>query len=421
MNTVSLETSAATTPVDRFRRVRRRTLDLVAPLAPEDTVVQSMPEVSPTKWHLAHTSWFFEEFVLATHPAYRYFDERWRFLFNSYYQSVGPMHARVERGLLSRPTLDEVLAYRRHVDEAVEERLDGDSGAEWLDRVELGMQHEQQHQELVLTDVKHVLSRNPLQPRYRADLRRTTRPAPAQRFLTGRHGLLETGAEPGRGFVFDCETPRHRSYVHPHALARRLVTNGEFRDFVRDGGYRDPGPWLSDGWTEVRAGSWTGPLYWDADGETEFTLGGRVEIDPAAPVCHVSYFEADAFARWSGARLPSEAEWECAAEAYPPSGGNFADGGALHPQAAEDRGAHLQMYGDVWEWTASPYASYPGFRPLAGALGEYNGKFMCGQFVLRGGSCLTPAGHVRPTYRNFFYPRDRWQMSGIRLAQDRPS
>jgi ergothioneine biosynthesis protein EgtB len=418
MHRAELKPNPARAIAAEYSRIRQRSLDLAAPLAPEDTVVQSMPDVSPTKWHLAHTTWFFEEFVLSELPEYRCFDERWRFLFNSYYQSVGPMHARVDRGLLSRPTLAEVLAYRSRVDESMIDLLARDPGPAALARTELGLNHEQQHQELLLTDIKHVLSCNPLEPAYRTDLRAVTRPAPPQQFLPGANGVVESGADPGDGFVFDCETPRHRSYAYPHALARRPVTCGEYREFLRQGGYRDPAVWLSDGWSAVQSQGWTGPLYWDAHGETAFTLGGRREIDPEAPVCHVSYFEADAFARWSGARLPSEVEWECAARSYDPWSGEFADRAGLHPRAAEDTGAHLQMYGDVWEWTASPYVSYPGFQPLAGALGEYNGKFMCGQFVLRGGSCLTPQGHVRSTYRNFFYPRARWQMSGIRLARD---
>lgn len=419
MNTLNPRSYSAAQLASDYRRIRRYSLGLAAPLNPEDTVVQSMADVSPTKWHLAHTTWFFEEFVLRTQPDYRVFDERWRYLFNSYYQSVGPMHARVERGLLSRPTLSEVHAYRAAIDEAVLRVLDADPAPELLAHVELGLQHEQQHQELILTDIKHVLSRNPCVPAYRDDLRAAVRAGVPQRFVDGAEGVHEIGANADAGFVFDCETPRHRCYVHPHTLARRPVSNAEYREFIADGGYRRASLWLSEGWATLRAQDWTGPLYWDLSASSEFTLGGLREIDPAAPVCHVSYYEADAYARWAGARLPTEAEWEIAAAAIAPTSGHFADGDALQPLAALDsKDALLQMYGDVWQWTASPYVNYPGFRPLPGALGEYNGKFMCGQWVLRGGSCVTPAGHVRASYRNFFHPHDRWQFSGIRLAKD---
>lgn len=402
-----------------YLRIRRASLELAAPLAPEDTVVQSMADVSPTKWHLAHTTWFFEEFILQQQPGYRFHDPRWRFLFNSYYQSVGPMHARVARGLLSRPRLSEVLDYRAVIDRAMERLIATDPQPELARQIELGLQHEQQHQELILTDIKHVLSCNPLLPAYRDDLARPHRPSPEQRFVAGDEGVVEIGADSSGGFAFDCETPRHRSLLHPHALARRPVTNDEFRQFVADGGYRQPQLWLSEGWATVQSLGWNGPMYWDATAETEFTLGGQRQIDASAPVCHVSYYEADAFARWAGARLPTEAEWENAADELDPERGNFANTAILHPVASDDVGERLQMFGDVWEWTASPYVNYPGFKPLPGALGEYNGKFMCGQWVLRGGSCVTPSRHVRASYRNFFYPRDRWQFSGLRLAQER--
>lgn len=415
-------TDSAPDLAQRFTRTREASERISRPLSPEDTVVQTMPEVSPTKWHLAHTSWFFEEFVLQRLPGFRFFAEDWRFLFNSYYQSVGPMHARFARGLLSRPGLAEVIDYRRAVTEAVVELLQGTPDAESLRRIELGIHHEQQHQELMLTDIKHVLSCHPLEPAYRGDLALEPAADIAQSFQCGVEGIASIGADPGEGFVFDCETPRHSALLHPHALARRPVNNGEYREFVQDGGYRCADHWLSEGWATVNADGWTGPLYWDADAQSEFTLAGRRDLDPLAPVCHVSYFEADAFARWAGRRLPLESEWERAAQALDPLDGHFADRDLLHPQGPTGEAAEsdrlLQMFGDVWEWTASPFVSYPGFKPLPGALGEYNGKFMCGQWVLRGGSCVTPSHHVRATYRNFFQAKDRWQFSGIRLATD---
>jgi|SRR5690348_6844965 len=404
-----------------YRRVREATQALCATLAPEDTVVQSMPDASPAKWHLAHTTWFFEQFLLAHFdPGYRRFHDGWDFLFNSYYQTVGPMHARPQRGLLTRPTLDEINAYRAHVDEAMVELLRRQGGdSELMARVTLGLNHEQQHQELLLTDIQHLFSLNPLQPAFR-----DVSPAPAAatmplRFMTGRQDIAEIGYA-GEGFAYDNETPRHRELLHPHAIANRCVTNAEFREFIDDGGYRNPALWLSEGWDTVQRERWLHPLYWDDALETTFTLGGRRAIEASAPVCHVSFFEADAFARWAGARLPTEAEWEVTAQGLSVEG-NFADSGALRALPARTQGGPgqpLQMFGDVWEWTSSPYVGYPGYRPAAGALGEYNGKFMCGQWVLRGGSCATPAGHVRASYRNFFYPAARWQFSGIRLARD---
>ncbi|MGH8182117.1 MAG: ergothioneine biosynthesis protein EgtB [Rhodanobacteraceae bacterium] len=406
----------------RYRRVRDATLALCGTLAPEDTVAQSMPDASPAKWHLAHTTWFFEQFLLAHFdPGYRRFHEGWDYLFNSYYQTVGPMHARPRRGLLTRPTLDEVVAYRGYVDDAMRGLLQqrGDD-PELRSRLELGFNHEQQHQELLLTDILHLFSLNPLQPVFRDALP----PAPSEpaplRFIEGRHGIVEVG-HAGDGFAYDNESPRHRELLHPHALATRCVTNAEFREFIDDGGYRKPAMWLSEGWDAVQREGWQHPLYWDDALETGFTLAGRRAIDPDAPVCHVSFFEADAFARWAGARLPTEFEWEAQAQALPVEG-NFVDSGALQPSPAragdEGESRPLQMFGDVWEWTASPYVGYPGYRAALGALGEYNGKFMSGQWVLRGGSCATPAGHVRASYRNFFYPVARWQFSGLRLAKD---
>jgi ergothioneine biosynthesis protein EgtB len=417
----SERTATALSAVPNYRRVRGATEALSATLAPEDTVAQSMPDASPAKWHLAHTTWFFEQFLLAHFDAgCRRFHEGWDFLFNSYYQTVGPMHARPQRGLLTRPTLKEVMDYRAHVDHAMAELLDGrGDDPEVMARVTLGLNHEQQHQELLLTDIQHLFSLNPLQPVFREmPPLPNAEPVPL-RFIDGRQGVAEIG-HPGEGFAYDNESPRHRELLHPHAMANRCVTNAEFREFIDDGGYRNPTLWLSEGWDIVLRERWSHPLYWDDGLETTFTLGGRRAIEASAPVCHVSFFEADAFARWAGVRLPSEAEWESMAQALPVEG-NWADSGALNPRPARaqaDPQRPLQMFGDVWEWTSSPYVGYPGYRPATGALGEYNGKFMCGQWVLRGGSCATPAGHVRASYRNFFYPAARWQFSGIRLARD---
>ncbi|MFC4527853.1 ergothioneine biosynthesis protein EgtB [Dyella halodurans] len=405
-------------PVQRFRRIRHRSAALCAPLSAEDMMVQSMPDASPAKWHLAHTTWFFEKFVLERDADYRSAHPEWHYLFNSYYQSVGPMHARPQRGLLSRPGVAQIYDFRERVDEAVSERLHRGVDAETLAVIELGLEHEQQHQELLLTDIKHAFASNPLLPAY------TSRPAPrgsaemvSLDFIAGREGIVEIGHQ-GGDFAFDNEGPRHRVLLQPHALANRLITNAEYAEFVHDGGYAEPSLWLSDGWDTVRRENWQRPYYWREDLASEFTLAGEQPIDPHAPVCHVSYFEADAFARWAGARLPTEAEWERAAASLPVQG-NFLDERALHPLPVSQSPGLLQMFGDVWEWTASPYVSYPGFRPLAGALGEYNGKFMCGQWVLRGGSCATPREHIRASYRNFFPPHARWQFMGIRLGQDR--
>ncbi|GAB3737560.1 ergothioneine biosynthesis protein EgtB [Luteimonas pelagia] len=409
----------------RFRHVRARSLALAAPLSPEDAMLQSMPDASPAKWHLAHTTWFFEQFLLVDGRGQAPRDPRWMVLFNSYYQSVGPQYSRPDRGLLSRPTLREVLDYRHDVDARVRRLLDDDA----LDATErqlvlLGLHHEQQHQELLLTDIKHGLWCNPMQPAYREDL-----PAPEaakatpQRWVTGSDGVVGIGAPPwpaNDAFAYDNESPRHRTCLSPHALADRPVSNAEYRAFIDDGGYRNPALWMSEGWARVQAEGWDRPLYWAEDLAQAFTLSGPRPIDPHAPVVHVSWFEADAFARWAGARLPTEAEWEHAAAAQP-FAGNFADDDApLHPGGTPADGGLRQLFGDVWEWTSSAYAPYPGFRPMPGSLGEYNGKFMCGQWVLRGGSCATPAGHARASYRNFFHPPDRWQFSGLRLARDLP-
>ena len=391
-------------PAERYAAVRAQTGELAAPLSAEDCALQSMPEASPVKWHLGHTSWFFETFVLGGAP----WREEFRVLFNSYYVGVGERHPRPERGLLSRPSLEEVLAYRASVDERMQALL---GGAAWRERaalIELGLNHEQQHQELILTDVKHLFSRNPLAPSYGKRSFSTGNSTP----MGWRHfpaGVREIGHD-GAGFAFDNEAPRHRVFVDQFAIADRLVTNGEYRTFIDDGGYRRPELWLSEGWDLCRAQEWCAPLYWR--GEEEFTLLGLSAIDPAAAVVHVSYFEADAYARWAGARLPTEAEWEIAAQGEAVVG-NFLESGRLHPGAVPAR-----CYGDAWQWTSSAYAPYPGFRAASGAVGEYNGKFMVNQYVLRGGSCAMPASHVRASYRNFFPAAARWQFSGVRLARN---
>ncbi|HEY8586026.1 MAG TPA: ergothioneine biosynthesis protein EgtB [Rhodanobacter sp.] len=415
---MACETSLPVGLATRFLQVRQRTMQLCAGLTAEDLQLQSMPDASPGKWHLAHTSWFFEQFVLGRDPAYRPRNPAWLYLFNSYYQSVGPMHARPQRGLLSRPSVDEVRDYRRRIDDAVCELLARNDDAQLPELVELGLHHEQQHQELLLTDIKHAFWCNPLRPAYRAAV---SSPGDSNtvplKFRDGREGVVEIGHR-GDGFAFDNETPRHRTLLQPHALANRLVTNAEFLAFVREGGYREPGLWLSDGWATVQREDWQHPIYWQDDLASEFTLAGIRALAPGEPVCHVSYYEADAFARWAGARLPTEAEWEAAAQDVPVEG-NLQDDGHFLPRAASGDADLLQLYGDVWEWTASPYVNYPGFRPLPGSLGEYNGKFMCGQWVLRGGSCVTPRDHIRASYRNFFPPQARWQFAGLRLGQDR--
>jgi ergothioneine biosynthesis protein EgtB len=409
--------------VDEYLHIRSRSEALAEPLEVEDQCIQTIPEVSPTKWHLAHVSWFFETFLLKPFlTGYREFHPRFGYLFNSYYYGVGHMHPRPNRGLLSRPTLDEVLAYRRHVDGYMQQLLKAPAHPqreEILLRCEVGLHHEQQHQELMVTDIKHVLASNPLQPAY-AELPRSTGRAAPLRWLAFDGGLTEIGAA-GKAFAYDNECPRHPVYLQPFRLASRPVSNGEYLAFVADGGYEHAEYWLADGWAVIGREGWRMPLYWEQHEGAwyEMTLGGLRQLDSEAPVAHLSYFEADAYARWAGGRLPTEAEWELAAQGVAVTG-NFAGTGCLQPMPAEQPGAGelQQLYGDVWEWTQSPYVAYPGFRPLSGALGEYNGKFMCGQFVLRGGSCATPDGHIRATYRNFFYPHDRWQFSGLRLAED---
>ena len=413
------ETRPAEVLAARYSHVRRVSLEICERLQTEDFVVQSMPDASPAKWHLAHTSWFFEQFLLKPLlTGYRAFHPDFEYLFNSYYQSVGRMHARPQRGLLTRPTVEEVLRYREHVDEHMQKlfraRPEDDK---LLSVATLGINHEQQHQELMLTDIKHLFSLNPLLPAYRpggAD--ESNDGAAPLHFIPFDGGILEIGAS-GKHFCFDNELPRHRTLVEPYGLADRLVTNGEYLEFIRDGGYRRPEFWLSDGWSTVVREGWTRPIYWAESLDSEFTLHGLQPLRTAAPVCHVSFYEVDAFARWAGARLPSEAEWELAAESLPVIG-NLLNTGALHPVAAGVQPGMKQMFGDVWEWTASPYSAYPGYQSPPGALGEYNGKFMCNQLVLRGGSCATPADHIRASYRNFFYADARWQFMGVRLARN---
>ena len=400
---------------ERFRSVRGFSLALCEPLEAEDFVVQSMPDASPVKWHLAHTSWFFETFVLEPFVAgYVAHHPQFRVLFNSYYQTVGPQFTRAERGMLTRPTVREVFAYRAAIDDAVCALLA--SGHDSLPaieaRIELGLHHESQHQELLLTDLQHALSINPLQPVYRVQPEAASfAAAPPLEFGAHAGGLVEIG-HAGSVFAFDNETPRHRVYVEPYQLASRLVTQGEYSAFIADGGYQRPELWLSEGFAFLERTGTRAPLYWSVQaGEHQrYSLHGALPIDPDAPVCHVSYYEADAYARWAGARLPSEAEWELA-YAEEPVSGQFVEDGALVPRHTSSG------FGSAWMWTRSPYVAYPGFQPSADALGEYNGKFMCDQWVLRGGSCFTPRASMRATYRNFFPASARWQVTGIRLAR----
>jgi len=410
----------------RYRELRDFSVGLTAGLAPEDFVVQSMDDVSPLKWHLAHTTWFFEYFILHQHAAgYEPFDARYHHLFNSYYVQAGERHCRAQRGYLSRPTVREVLDYRAHVDEAMANVLEGQEPSPALgELVELGLQHEQQHQELMLTDLKHVFSVNPLRPEYRPSESVVT-PGPTVaplRWIEAPAGLRDVGARSG-GFSFDNERPRHRVYLERFALADRPTTCGEYLEFMADGGYTRPELWMSDGWAIANERGWTAPFYWERR-EAEwwlFTLRGMKRVEASEPVCHLSWYEADAFARWAGARLPTEFEWEVLAADLTVRG-NLAESDHFHPVAAgpaegADRPLR-QVYGDVWEWTGSSYRPYPGFAPAPGAIGEYNGKFMSNQFVLRGGSCATPRSHLRATYRNFFHPDACWQFTGVRLAKD---
>ncbi|HEX7693443.1 MAG TPA: ergothioneine biosynthesis protein EgtB [Sphingomonas sp.] len=402
----------------RYDAVRALSVALTAPLSDADATVQSMEDASPAKWHLAHTTWFFETFVLRDFvPGYALHDERFPFLFNSYYEAEGRRHSRARRGMVTRPSLDEVLTYRAAVDAALGAALPN-LPEEARDLVRLGCHHEEQHQELLLTDILHLFSENPIEPAIWPGARKVPVEMPgAIGWIDHPGGLVEIGHS-GNDFAFDCEGPRHETLLHPHAIADRTVTNGEWVAFIADGGYAEPRHWLSDGWTWVQREQIDAPLYWERrDGAwTRFGLDGRRPVDPAAPVTHVSFFEADAYASWAGARLPTEAEWEVAAAASDPDGGNQLDAaGPVEPRPSPGGPA---FFGDVWEWTGSAYRPYPGFRPVDGAVGEYNGKFMSGQFVLRGGSCATPRGHVRASYRNFFYPHQRWQFTGVRLAKD---
>ncbi|CAM4316312.1 ergothioneine biosynthesis protein EgtB [Bordetella muralis] len=412
----------------RYEQIRQQTRLLAEPLSPEDCQIQSMPDCSPVKWHLAHTTWFFETFILSRfQPDRPAFHPQYRMLFNSYYNAIGARHPRPQRGLLSRPPLDDIWRYRNVVDEAMRRLLIRMAGTDPVfdQLVELGLNHEQQHQELILTDIKHALSLNPLQPAYmpQNDTAAATSAAPGWvRYEGGRTRIGHQSA----GFAFDNESPAHDVLLLPFYLADRLVTQGEYLEFIRDGGYRRPDLWLSLGWDRVCAEQWRAPLYWEGqkDNWQIYTLHGLRPLEPQAPVAHVSYFEADAYARWARVRLPREAEWEHAAQQMPGDhnqAANLLESGHLRPiaaSAAPAGGNPAQLFGDVWEWTCSAYDAYPGYAPPAGAVGEYNGKFMCNQYVLRGGSCVTPASHIRPTYRNFFPPEARWQFSGIRLARD---
>ena len=408
---------------ERYDAVRAQTEALCEPLQTEDYVVSSMSDVSPTKWHLAHTSWFFETFLLGPHePGYASPNPRYAYLFNSYYVQAGERHCRAQRGLVTRPTVDEVFAYRAHVDEHVRrlcERIADDAGHPAWPIIELGIHHEQQHQELLLTDIKHVFWMNPLHPAYRPRPRGPAVASPSAGWHEVPEGVHRIGHE-DEGFAFDNEGPTHRVFLDAFRLATRLVTNEEYLAFVEDGGYEKATLWLSNGWATVRDRAWTAPLYWERtpDGWREFTLAGDGPLEPAAPVCHLSYYEADAFARWAGHRLPNEAEWEVAARTFPVDG-RFVEGGRYHPAPAGEGMA--QLYGDAWQWTQSAYTAYPGYAPASGAIGEYNGKWMCDQWVLRGASCATPQSHARASYRNFFPSDARWQFTGIRLADGEAS
>lgn len=400
---------------ERYRDIRQTTLNITSPFSAEDMMLQSMPDASPAKWHLAHTTWFFETFILSPYlPGYKPFDARFKQLFNSYYKQLGSHPYRGARGLMSRPSLDEIRAYREHVDQAMLRYLEVDD-ERTAALIEVGLNHEQQHQELILTDIKHALWSMPLRPEP-VDSPRAVKPAEPLQWIEFEGGIREIGYD-GQGFSFDNECPRHQVLLTPFKLASRLVTNAEYLEFINDGGYSRPELWLSDGWDTVCAQGWKSPFYWEERDSRwfDFSYDGMREVDPASPVCHVSYYEADAFAHWSNARLPREEEWEVAS-AQASAKGTFLESEKLRPQPASGKGLQ-QMFGDVWEWTASPYVAYPGFQPAAGLLGEYNGKFMCNQFVLRGGSCATPETHIRASYRNFFPPHVRWQFMGIRLAK----
>jgi ergothioneine biosynthesis protein EgtB len=415
------DTSRATLSL-RFQQVRRDSETLAARLTAEDQSIQSMPDVSPTKWHLAHTTWFFETFILSGFDtAYRAFDDAFHYLFNSYYEAEGPRHPRPQRGMLSRPGCADIAAYRGHVEAAMAKLVESASEEAWAEiapLIDLGLHHEQQHQELILMDIKHVFSLNPLLPAYQPPRRRALGEATTLSFIAHPGGLAEIGHS-GVDFAFDNEGPRHRVWLDPFRLASRPVTSGEFLEFIAAGGYAEPEFWLSDGWAAVQQHGWEAPLYWRRDGDDwrVFTLSGEKRLDPAEPVVHVSFYEADAYAKWAGKRLPTEAEWEVAAQDAPLTG-NLGDSRRYHPSADPGGDGLRQLIGDVWEWTQSPFTPYPRFRAAQGAIGEYNGKFMSNQMVLRGGAAVTPANHIRPTYRNFFPPSARWAFSGLRLAED---
>ena len=402
---------------DRIMEIRSTSLRITQSLSAEDQMLQSMPEASPTKWHLAHTTWFFETFILLPHlPNYKAFDPRYKYLFNSYYKQLGSHPYRGARGLMSRPSLQQIHAYRDYVERALLSFVE-DANREIRDLVELGLNHEQQHQELIVTDIKHALWSSPLRPEANRNSSFTNSDLAPIAWNDFEEGIYWIGHE-GQGFAFDNESPRHQVFLQPFQIASRPVTNGEYLEFMKDNGYTRPELWLSDGWDTVCTQHWDAPLYWehrDGDAWWQFTTNGFRELDLRDPVCHVSFYEADAYARWAGARLPREEEWEVAAGNVPRRGA-FLEDHVYHPQPASG-GGNQQMFGDVWEWTASPYVAYPGFQPAAGLIGEYNGKFMCNQMVLRGGSCATPSSHIRATYRNFFPPQAKWQFSGIRLAK----
>lgn len=409
---------------DSYRKTRELSRELASPLSTEDYVVQSMPDVSPTKWHLAHTSWFFEEFVLSkVYPRYRSLHPQYSFLFNSYYVQAGERHCRPKRGLISRPTVTEVYSYRSYVDDAVRslfKDLKNEKFFKIAPVIQTGINHEQQHQELILTDIKHVFSQNPLHPVYKKPRRPLRNTAKVRQFwMDIRGGIYEIGNN-GRDFGYDNEFPRHKMYIEPFSISSKLITNAEYIKFINDGAYLRPELWLSDGWNAVQENGWNAPLYWEkADNKWySFTLHGFTRIDPDEPVSHISFYEAEAYSRWAGARLPSEFEWEVASEGLKVKG-NFVEDKNFHPMPLKSKNKELeQMYGDLWEWTRSPYSPYPGYQAPPGALGEYNGKFMCNQMVLRGGSCATSRSHIRNCYRNFFPPDSRWQFTGIRLAKD---
>lgn len=431
---ISSTSAPAAALLARFHAVRKATMNLCAPLSPEDMMVQSSSDASPVKWHLAHTSWFFETFVLREFvPEYQAFHPDFHWLFNSYYNALGEMPEKKLRASFSRPPLESIFAYRKHVDAAIARLLTSTPEDDAARRIALGLEHEQQHQELIATDIKHALFTNPLHPAYleRNDSADSETMAPPQEWIVFAPGLTEIGTTPDPAsldsFAFDNETPRHTTYIAPFQLATRPVTCAEYLAFMDESGYTRPELWLAEGWTTMRAENWQAPFYWHRDPATRagwsiFTMGGFMPMDELSetPVCHLSFFEADAYARWAACRLPTEFEWEYAAtqQAFSPSAGNFVESAQLHPVPARSEAGLQQLFGDVWEWTQSGYTGYPGYHPLPGALGEYNGKFMSSQVVLRGGSCVTPAAHIRPTYRNFFGPSTRWQFSGVRLAKD---